>query len=209
MLWDIGVIMVCVGVVLLAISLILIFVLKIPDLLDELSGRKARRQIKRLKELNEGTGGLEGMATDDIYQVLPSGSLVSDELHPIVTSGNVSEEAANTGDIQKSTSGNVEDSSGNGVSSDEVENTPVVRAVEISEPDSAEEEDEEPTDFMDVPEEGSIESGEKGSTESEEEEEESTAYIDDGIVTELRSEIQEYVSNKKVIEIVEEQTSLV
>lgn len=79
MLWDIGLIMVIVGLILLVISLILVFALKIPDLLDELSGRKAKRQIKRLKELNIGTGSLEGIATDDFYSSLSSGNLITEE----------------------------------------------------------------------------------------------------------------------------------
>ena len=76
MLWDIGLVMVVVGLILLVVSLILVFALKIPDLLDELSGRKAKRQIKRLKELNIGTGSLEGIPTDDFYSSLSSGNLI-------------------------------------------------------------------------------------------------------------------------------------
>lgn len=79
MLWDIGLAMLIVGILLLVVSLILVFALKIPDLLDELSGRKAKRQIKRLKELNIGTGSLEGIATDDFYSSLSSGNLLSEE----------------------------------------------------------------------------------------------------------------------------------
>lgn len=79
MLWDIGLAMLIVGILLLVVSLILVFALKIPDLLDELSGRKAKRQIKRLKELNIGTGSLEGIATDDFYSSLSSGNLLFEE----------------------------------------------------------------------------------------------------------------------------------
>ncbi len=79
MLWDIGLAMLIVGILLLVISLILVFALKIPDLLDELSGRKAKRQIKRLKELNIGSGSLEGIATDDFYSSLSSGNLLFEE----------------------------------------------------------------------------------------------------------------------------------
>lgn len=79
MLWYIGVIMLTVGVLLLVVSLILVFALRIPELLDELSGRKAKRQIKHLKELNIGTGSLEGVATEDFYNSLSSGNMVSEE----------------------------------------------------------------------------------------------------------------------------------
>lgn len=79
MLWYIGVIMLTVGVLLLVVSLILVFALRIPELLDELSGRKAKRQIKHLKELNIGTGSLEGVATEDFYNSLSSGNMISEE----------------------------------------------------------------------------------------------------------------------------------
>lgn len=80
MLRNIGITMIILGLILLVVSLILVFALKIPDLLDELSGKKAKRQIKRLKELNIGTGSLEGVATDEFYRSLStSGSLLSEE----------------------------------------------------------------------------------------------------------------------------------
>lgn len=53
--WNLFLIMLSMGILLFALSITLIFALKIPDLMDELSGRKAKRQIKRLKELNIGT----------------------------------------------------------------------------------------------------------------------------------------------------------
>lgn len=80
MLWNIGMAMLIVGAILLLVSLTLVFTLKIPDLLDELSGKKAKRQIKRLKELNIGTGSLEGVTTDEFYMSLSSsGQLLSED----------------------------------------------------------------------------------------------------------------------------------
>ena len=73
-------IMFSIGVFLFALSIILIFALKIPDLLDELSGRKAKRQIKRLKELNIGTGAIEEMGTDDVYMSVSSGNLLGEDI---------------------------------------------------------------------------------------------------------------------------------
>lgn len=78
MLWNIGIGMVVVGLILLIISLILVFAFKIPDLLDELSGRKAKRQIKRLKELNIGTGSLNSISTNDFYMAISSSDSISD-----------------------------------------------------------------------------------------------------------------------------------
>lgn len=69
--------MLIVGAIGIFISLLLAFLWKIPDLLDELSGRKAKRQITRMKELNIGTGGIEGITTNELYEMInASGNLV-------------------------------------------------------------------------------------------------------------------------------------
>lgn len=69
MLRYIGFALVCSGVLLIVISIVLIFVLNVPAMLDELSGRKAKRQIKRLKELNVGTGSFDTISTSGLYNV--------------------------------------------------------------------------------------------------------------------------------------------
>lgn len=78
--WNLFLVMLSVGVFLFVLSIILIFAFKIPDLLDELSGRKAKRQIKRLKELNIGTGAIEEMGTEDVYMSVSSGNLLGEEI---------------------------------------------------------------------------------------------------------------------------------
>lgn len=75
---TVGFIILGVGVLLFVTSLVLMVVFKVPELIDELSGRKAKRQIKRLKELNEGTGAIEGMATEDFYMSAGGYSITSD-----------------------------------------------------------------------------------------------------------------------------------
>lgn len=191
MLRDIGIIMLCAGVILLAISLILIFVLKIPELLDELSGRKAKRQIKRLKELNVGTGSLEGMATDDVYMAISSGSLVAEEIKIKQESQEeLLDEDAATGDVQNESLEKPGVASGSLVSSSEEDDTPVAKVIEISDVDETSKGEEDPTGYMD-------------------EDEGVTSYVGDGDVTGMLNDVQEYVSNKKIIEIVEEQTSLI
>ena len=84
MLYSIFIIMLVCGSCIFCLSLVLMFALHILDVMDELSGRKAKRQIKHLKELNLGTGSLEGissgLATGDIYQAFSSGSLLSEEI---------------------------------------------------------------------------------------------------------------------------------
>ena len=84
--WNLFLIMLFLGIFLFALSIILIFVFKVPDLLDELSGRKAKRQIKRLKELNIGTGAIEEMGTDDVYLSVSSGNLLGEEISKKVSS---------------------------------------------------------------------------------------------------------------------------
>lgn len=191
MLRDIGIIMLCSGVVLLTIALVLIFVLRIPDLLDELSGRKAKRQIKRLKELNVGTGSLEGMATDDVYMAISSGSLLSEEIRvKTEKDSDISEGVSTTGNIQKAFSESVDSVSGSIVSSGEEETSPVARVFDVSNISDSDDKEENPTDFMD-------------------DEEGVTSYVGDGEVTGMLNEVQEFVANKKNIVIIEEQTSLI
>lgn len=81
MLRYIGFALVGSGVLLIVISIVLIFVLNVPAMLDELSGRKAKRQIKRLKELNVGTGSFDTMSTSGLYNVSTGtqNDVVSDE----------------------------------------------------------------------------------------------------------------------------------
>lgn len=69
MLRYIGFALIGIGVLLIVISIVLIFVLNVPAMLDELSGRKAKRQIKRLKELNVGTGSFDTISTSGLYNV--------------------------------------------------------------------------------------------------------------------------------------------
>lgn len=67
------------GGTLFTLSIILFFVFNVPELLDELSGRKAKRQIKRLKKLSQ-SADISDMSTEDIYSSVTSGSLLSREL---------------------------------------------------------------------------------------------------------------------------------
>lgn len=79
MLWYVWLVMFISGLLLLLVSIILMFVFKVPDLLDELSGRKAKRQIKHLKELNLATGTLDSVSTKDVYEALSTGNLYSEK----------------------------------------------------------------------------------------------------------------------------------
>lgn len=156
MLRNIWLLMLITGVSFFLLSIFLIFIFHVPDLLDELSGRKAKRQIKKLKELNLGTGALETANTSDIYHVVSTGSLLSNGFGDVTSNVNVSETIPN-----------------------KVEDTEVTGDLTsiISESN---------TTFMDDSE---------------------TSYIDND-ATSLLTEVQEFSSNKRVVIVLEEQTSL-
>lgn len=151
---TVGFIILGVGVLLFVTSLVLMVVFKVPELIDELSGRKAKRQIKRLKELNEGTGAIEGMATEDFYMSAGgysvtsdiadiSDSLVSDSKRLDTSSSDIGEDTDN----QQSKEDVVDDSEDDEESATEmVDDSDEESATELVD-DS--DEDDSPTDLID------------------------------------------------------------
>lgn len=180
-LWNLWLIMVIVGVFLLVLAIILTLVFNVPSLLDELSGRKAKRQIKRLKEANIGTGALEGMGTEDVYMAASSGSLLSEEI-AMVTPKQESE-LQGSKKFSPLNLGNKQ------------EETPIVN----SDP-----EEDIPTTDM----ENGVSSSEDEATNFMDETEAETSYIDDSEATGILQDIEEFCKSRSIIEIVEEQTSL-
>lgn len=83
---DIWIVMLVCSFLCFFTGLVLVFVWKIPDTIDELSGRKAKRQIKMMHELNSSTGAFDNMSTKEIYSSIPSGSLVDNESMGIMDS---------------------------------------------------------------------------------------------------------------------------
>ena len=73
----IAVAMLSMGVLMIVLSLVLMVVWHIPDLFDELTGKKAKRQIKALREANIGTGSFEGLTTSEISELMQQGSFSS------------------------------------------------------------------------------------------------------------------------------------
>ena len=182
MLYTIWIVMLVTGILLLALSIILMFVFHVPDLLDELSGRKAKRQIKRLKELNGGTGALEnissGFNTDDIYSAISSGSLISEEINEIQE---ISLSKEPLEDIK------------NSVVCQEVQNIA----------------SEENTGIMDnIPSSSNIQGVSSAEEKTGYMSEISTSYIEDSDVTNILSDVECHKANKRVVEILEEQTSI-
>ena len=68
MLSTIGYSLICLGFLLIISSLVLMVVWKIPSLIDELSGRKAKRQIDRMKKLNIASSSLNITDTAEFYK---------------------------------------------------------------------------------------------------------------------------------------------
>ena len=99
---EIWVLMLSVGILMLIASLILFFIWGISDLIDELTGRKARRQIKVMHDMNQNSGNPEGYFSSDIYGGIPSGSLLSVDSGSIGSdSEEVMIEDESTSDIEK------------------------------------------------------------------------------------------------------------
>ena len=80
---EIWVIMLLLAFICLAGSILLVFLWDVPSLIDELSGRKAKRQIKMLHELNSSTSTFDKLSTNDIYSSISSGTLLNEELNNI------------------------------------------------------------------------------------------------------------------------------
>lgn len=80
---EIWIVMLLIGIILLIVSLVLFFIWGISDLIDELSGKKAKRQIKIMQEMNLDSGVFDKYSTSDIYCGIPGGSLVSEDIGSI------------------------------------------------------------------------------------------------------------------------------
>lgn len=87
---EVWVIMLLIAFVCLVSSILLVFLWDIPSLIDELSGRKAKRQIKMLHELNSSTSTFDKLSTNEIYSSISSGTLLNEELHNIDKENNES-----------------------------------------------------------------------------------------------------------------------
>lgn len=80
---EIWIIMLLVAFICLVVSMLLTFIWDVPSLIDELSGRKAKRQIKMLHELNSSTSTFDKLSTNEIYSGISSGTLLNEELNNI------------------------------------------------------------------------------------------------------------------------------
>lgn len=76
---TIGYSMLALGASLIVLALIFTVVWRVPSLIDELSGRKAKRQIERMKKLNIASSNLNGMDTSEFYKSMRSGYSIPEE----------------------------------------------------------------------------------------------------------------------------------
>lgn len=76
MLVTIGYTMLAIGFILIVLSLVFTVIWKVPSLIDELSGRKAKRQIERMRKLNIASSNLTGMDTAEFYRSMSEENIV-------------------------------------------------------------------------------------------------------------------------------------
>ncbi len=147
---EIWIIMLLVAFICLAGSILLVFLWDVPSLIDELSGRKAKRQIKMLHELNSSTSTFDKLSTNEIYSSISSGTLLNEELH------NIDKDEVKDFDINESIE-DVEETSTSFLGS-EVEESTSYLADDVSEATSylGEEDYEESTSFLSTEEEVGI-----------------------------------------------------
>lgn len=74
MLSLVGIGMLILGGILIVLSLILAMIWRVPSLIDELSGRKAKRHIERMRKLNLSTGSISLSDTAEFYKSLNKAS---------------------------------------------------------------------------------------------------------------------------------------
>lgn len=147
---EIWIIMLLVAFICLAGSILLVFLWDVPSLIDELSGRKAKRQIKMLHELNSSTSTFDKLSTNEIYSSISSGTLLNEELH------NIDKDEVKDLDINESLE-DAEETSTSFLGS-EVEESTSYLADDVSEATSylGEEDYEESTSFLSTEEEVGI-----------------------------------------------------
>lgn len=147
---EIWIIMLLVAFICLAGSILLVFLWDVPSLIDELSGRKAKRQIKMLHELNSSTSTFDKLSTNEIYSSISSGTLLNEELH------NIDKDEVKDFDINESIE-DIEETSTSFLGS-EVEESTSYLADDVSEATSylGEEDYEKSTSFLSTEEEVGI-----------------------------------------------------
>lgn len=105
MLKDIWVVLLVISIVLFVVAVIFIFVWDIPNLIDEISGRKAKRQIKMLHDINANTGTFDKLSTNEIYTGMASGTLLTGNIqYNVSNSSKIDNEEIKTNYLSEHTS---------------------------------------------------------------------------------------------------------
>lgn len=188
--------MLILALLLLIISIALIILWRVPNLIDEISGRKAKRYVKRLQRINSTTNAFDKMSTNEVYMGIPSEMLLDEDFSELELGSSVVEEKLSSSskniNIEKKDSINSVENEGNEGSKTFLPNESL--------------EEEENTTFLDEGE------GEDSTTflsnESSEDEEESTSFLEDEEDSTSFLDSNEEVEKGYKIKIIEEQGSI-
>lgn len=148
MLREIWVLMLFSGLFCLFLSMLLFFIWGVPSLIEELSGRKAKKQIELMRSISSNKSGIfSGLSTSEVYMGISSGSLLVDELNSIksdYSSGDVADNYINsdyisTSDIEdnNATTYMVEDSTSTTYVDESILNIPSFSIIKVLEEQSS------------------------------------------------------------------------
>lgn len=79
MLDTLWLILLITGILLFIVSLFMMLYWKVFNLIDEISGRKAKRQIAKLREYNSSTGEMTSVSTGELELMMAGGGSLLDE----------------------------------------------------------------------------------------------------------------------------------
>lgn len=79
MLDTLWLILLITGILLFIVSLFMMLYWKVFNLIDEISGRKAKRQIAKLREYNNSTGEMTSVSTGELELMMAGGGSLLDE----------------------------------------------------------------------------------------------------------------------------------
>lgn len=87
MLKSVWVTLLVLGILLFILSLFMMLYWKVFSLIDEISGKKAKRQIAKLREYNNSTGEMTSVSTGDLELLMAGGGSLLDETVTKVDTG--------------------------------------------------------------------------------------------------------------------------
>lgn len=119
------------GIILLLVSLILFTVWGIPNLIDELSGRKAKRQIKLMHELSAKNRGIDDLKSSEVVDTIVTGDILE------VPQMALSEEVISSNDVVEEVQENVDNDEDIATSYVNIDNDEDIKTSYVDEEDVA------------------------------------------------------------------------